>query len=462
LDKIVKQISAKVLRQTHLPTSLKDIKGHYSQSPHYKAIYEYLHSGKLPTNVKIAKKTIQAAQHHFLLDDLLFIIVSKDKAETTAKLCVPTSLIYTLLFWYHSSLLGSHMGITKTVETLNRKYSSPDLARHVRAYILGCHVCQMFKASKKGKSYTQHRITVDTPAMTKFSMDIKYMPPGINNYNFILVMYCEMSNFVVARPLRAIKTEEVCRNLIQNCFAYFGIPTHIICDQDSTFMASVTQFLYEQCDIKVKVVGTTNHKALKAEHGIKSVSHLLMKHLSGLGKQWPIYLPFAVLSHNAFHTPNLCGHSPFELVFGRQAKLIPELEIPTDISVSKPLQVYKQELQQQLIHMRKQLQKHRENKTNMENSKLEYYSYKAGQLVYLYNPAGSHLNTGSRKIKADFIGPLVIYRVIDEHQYILMSLDGHIYPYLVEQTRIKPGSVFTTKGNVETLSDLVEALKAPI
>ena len=39
-----------------------------------------------------------------------------------------------------------------------------------------------------------------------------------------------------------------------------------------------------------------------------------------------------------------------------------------------------------------------------------------------------------------------------------MSLDGVVYPHLVEETRWKPGAIWTTKGNVYTLAQLRQVL----
>ena len=41
-----------------------------------------------------------------------------------------------------------------------------------------------------------------------------------------------------------------------------------------------------------------------------------------------------------------------------------------------------------------------------------------------------------------------------------MSLDGKLYPYLIEETRIKPGFVRTTKGNVTHMSALRQVIKS--
>ena len=46
-------------------------------------------------------------------------------------------------------------------------------------------------------------------------------------------------------------------------------------------------------------------QSLMAEHGIKSLSHILMKHLTGLGEDWPMYCKPAMSVYNLYATPNL-------------------------------------------------------------------------------------------------------------------------------------------------------------
>ena len=72
----------------------------------------------------------------------------------------------------------------------------------------------------------------------------------------------------------------------------------------------------------------------------------------------------------------------------------------------------------------------------------------------MYRPRGSLVQTASKKIKCEFVGPLAIYKCVSPNQFLLMSLDGYLYPFLVEGTRIKPGFIPTTRGNVSHLAEL--------
>ena len=73
---------------------------------------------------------------------------------------------------------------------------------------------------------------------------------------------------------------------------------------------------------------------MQAEHGIKSLSRILTKHLTGQGQMWHKYLPLATFTHNTFNSPNLANHPPYELVFGRKPKLLLDFETNPDVKVS--------------------------------------------------------------------------------------------------------------------------------
>ena len=81
-------------------------------------------------------------------------------------------------------------------------------------------------------------------------------------------------------------------------------------------------YLFRKLNIKIMTVAPYNHQSLQAEHGIKSLSRILTRHLSGQGQMWHKYLPLVTFVHNTFNSPNLANHSPYELVFGKKTKII--------------------------------------------------------------------------------------------------------------------------------------------
>ena len=85
------------------------------------------------------------------------------------------------------------------------------------------------------------------------------------------------------------------------------------------------------------------------------------------------------------------------------------------------------------------------------NKDREFFQYNSGDLVYIISPLTSQLRTTSRKVPIKYVGPLVIYKIVDPHNYLLMTLDGKLLQGLFEHERLKPAIIKTDKGNVTTL-----------
>ena len=115
-------------------------------------------------------------------------------------------------------------------------------------------------------------------------------------------------------------------------------------------------YLIKRLGIKIKTVAPYNYQSLQAEHGIKSSSNLLTKHLTKSGEMWIDYLPFATLAHNTYNSPNLSNYSPYELVFARKPKLLLDLETNTDIKVSAMYKENYEQLEKRLKYLQKVLQ----------------------------------------------------------------------------------------------------------
>ena len=58
-----------------------------------------------------------------------------------------------------------------------------------------------------------------------------------------------------------------------------------------------------------------------------------------------------------------------------------------------------------------------------------------------------------------YIGPVIIYKIIDPHNYyLLMTLAGKILRGLFEHERLKLGNIRTSQGNVQNLVQLKQII----
>ena len=72
----------------------------------------------------------------------------------------------------------------------------------------------------------------------------------------------------------------------------------------------------------------------------------------------------------------------------------------------------------------------------------------------------SQLHTTSRKVMIKYVGPVEIYKIIDLHNYLLMTLDGKILKGLLEHEILKPANLRTSQGNVQNHAQLKQMINA--
>ena len=290
-------------------------------------------------------------------------------------------------------------------------------------------------------------------------MDMKHIPLQKTNIITSIVILCKVSNFVVAVPMKTATVPEICNAIMDSFMGYFGTPIRIVCDKDPAFMSYLTQWFLHTYGINVTTASPTNNQSLMAEHGVKSLASILMKHLTDLDDNGPQYCKPAMLVYNSFATPNLDNLSPFEVAFGRKAVLAPGFEFKPKAPITGNHAEAHAKLQERLLYFRKRLEKIRSNRMSLMNKDRQHYGFTVGQIEYMHNPSGSQLQTGSRKIQCHFVGPLAIDKSISPNQFLLMSLDGVHYPMGIEEARLKPGLIPTHKGPARTMSELKNAAK---
>ena len=52
------------------------------------------------------------------------------------------------------------------------------------------------------------------------------------------------------------------------------------------------------------------------------------------------------------------------------------------------------------------------------------------------------------------LSPVVVYNIVDPHNYLVMTLDRRILRGIFEHKRVKPAVIRTSQGNVQNLAEL--------
>ena len=219
------------------------------------------------------------------------------------------------------------------------------------------------------------------------------MPKSHRGHKPILCVIDEMTNYLITMPIYQPRAEEIGDALKDNVISKYGIPEYMVMDQDNTFMSTIMSFLFKR--LNIKMVAPFNHQSLQTEHGIrslssskvvisgtvhwfdqikpmycsrdynftsrfnqqyekstsKSLSSILTKHLTKQGQMWPKFLTLAMLAYNTFNSPNLANYSPYELVLGRNPKILLDFETDPDIKISGTFTDYYQLLEKRLKYL---------------------------------------------------------------------------------------------------------------
>ena len=235
-------------------------------------------------------------------------------------LAIPELCIDSIITLYHLSLFAGHQGINLILK--------------------GCHTCQINRNENPPSRQLQTRINLNYRPLSRLSMGLKVMPKSSKGHKFILCITDEVMNYLIMVPVYQYKAAEIGEALVEHIITKYCVLDCIIMDQDSASMSSLMNYLFNKFNIKIKMFAPYNHQFLQAEHGIKSLSTILTKHLTNLGQMWLKFLSLATFTYNTFNSPNLANYSPYVLVFGRRPRILLNLETTPDIMVTGTFMEY--------------------------------------------------------------------------------------------------------------------------
>ena len=173
IDKILDIIKRKVLKDTHLPLTIKEIQVGYLISPYFKDLYRYLAQNKSSSKRSAIHKVETLAERFILLDSLLFKLVTTSDKET-ALLAIPEICADKIIALYHTILFAGHKGVIKTYLTISDKFI-PLLMHYLRSFLKGCHICQLVINNKCSSRQLQTRMNLNCRPLSRLSMDLKVM-----------------------------------------------------------------------------------------------------------------------------------------------------------------------------------------------------------------------------------------------------------------------------------------------
>jgi hypothetical protein len=215
---------------------------------------------------------------------------------------------------------------------------------------------------------------------------------------------------------------------------------------------------------ELKTISPYNHGASKTEGSIKIIGNIIAKRLQNKGENWPIYVACSAFAMNTFASEALQGYSPYQLVFLRTPPNLLNISFSPFPTTNHAYKEYYEQLHDKLAHMKSLFLDFRTKQAQTRVAEATRYStprkYRIGDLVGLFAPHASALQTNTTKFRKDYVGPLAISAVYHDDSYSLRDITSNKdLPQKYPVIRLKPWAEFTHKGIARTHDELLSEAK---
>ena len=444
LDRFIDALKEKVIHDYNIPIHVKALRAEYKRSPYFRDIVKYIRTGYCSYVGKAQRLFKMLCEDYILMDDILFKIryVKEQKGRPTLVLCVPEKYIPIILYQYHAPLLAGHPGIVTMYHMVRKKYYFPTMMPLIKQFVASCYECQSMKENQPIPKVHYPRIPLDTRMMARVSMDIKEMPKSILGYNCILVCVCEYTNWIKAIPLVDQKAGTIADAIFFRIICEYGTPKAIICDEGPAFTSDLMKMYFHAMNVKPYYISPMNHGSNRAERYIRTLNDIICRNLTGIGEKWPLFVLPSCWAMNT-QVSQVTGFSPYEMVYHSEPPDLFNFNYkPEQTGINVSTKQYldqmfqKKVLMDQLIVERKSYEKNTQWIRELRKYP-DHETFSVGDLVMVYHPLGSVLQSPSRKLKRNWIGPLRVQTVLDNTHYLCSDWSGKLIPKRFHINRLK-------------------------
>lgn len=320
-----------------------------------------------------------------------------------------------LLDLYHNNAtFGGHVGKQRMHAKINQQYTWPHMSRDIAKFVNSCHECSINKARANTKIPMCITDTPERPFETLSVDTIGPLAVTENQNKYAITVMCNLSKFLICIPIPNKEALTIAKHLVERVFLIFGLCSSILSDMGTEYCNQIFSETTRMLNIQ-RLTSTPYHPQTlgSVERSHRTLNEYLRQYVT-LSNEWDILLPYFAYCYNI--TPNStfqCKFSPFELLFGRQAKR-PEI-INTD--VRDPIYDYNN----YSIELRHKLQTTnqlaRDLLIKMKQRNKKYYDQKLNKPIFKLNEKVLAISQ-NHKLKPVYDGPYTVIE-LDEFNVVL-------------------------------------------
>lgn len=233
-----------------------------------------------------------------------------------------------LLRKYHNDpLYGGHCGRNRLYAKLKSMYYWKNMSKYVAQFVKDCHQCQLNKP--KNRNIEDLKIT-ETPQAPFDKLVIDTIGPFATSGNgnkYAVTMMCDLTKYLVTVPVPDKGATEVAKAIFEKFVLIYGPMKQILTDRGTEYKNKLMQEICNFMKINHATSTAYRHQTVgTVERNHRVLNEYIRAYFDGISDEWEKQIEFFSFCYNISKNTNFnFKYSPYELVFGKNANMPPDL-----------------------------------------------------------------------------------------------------------------------------------------
>lgn len=329
---------------------------------------------------------------------------------------------------------GGHVGISKSLDKLNRNFYWKGSAKDLKEFVKTCKEC-LFSKRRAGKVLGKIKSQeIPKQPMENLCIDIQGPNSLSNGCRYIILASCYLTSYVYLKPIKAADSDCVIEFLME-LFSIFGCPKIVQTDRGSHFTSDDVENFLKQMGVEHRLSASyCPWQNSRSERNFSFIGNCLRTYCSPDTKDWKQFAISAMIAQNSTKN-NTTNLSPHKLLFGY------DFRTPLEAKLRPPgSEVSIQERLDKIDELREKarvlIEEARKKQENYKNQRLGDARFEVNSKVLLYMPETKKQIHG--KLKIQYVGPFLVKKKIGLSMFEIEDLrPGKTGTQIVHGNRLK-------------------------